>query len=127
VADLRTSKEIQMGFFKKIFGGGEKKPSEYVDKRGVYFYVRCDNCGTVVKLRADKEYDLERQDNGFVWHKTVVDNRCFHSMPTVVVLDANYEVVSTEISGGEYVTEQNFEAYLQEQASKAAADDSEEE
>jgi len=116
-----------MGFFKKIFGGGEKKPSEYVDKRGVYFYVRCDNCGTVVKLRADKEYDLERQDNGFVWHKTVVDNRCFQSMPTVVVLDANYEVVSTEISGGEYVTEQNFEAYLQEQASKAAADDSEEE
>ncbi|MEJ2753383.1 MAG: hypothetical protein P8169_12015 [Chloroflexota bacterium] len=116
-----------MGFFKKIFGGGEKKPSEYVDKRGVYFYVRCDNCGTVVKLRADKEYDLERHDNGFVWHKTIVDNRCFRSIPTVVVLDANYDVVSTEISGGEYVTEQDFEAYLQEQASKAAADDSEEE
>ncbi len=116
-----------MGFFKKLFGGGEKKPSEYVDTRGVYFYVRCDNCGTVIKLRADKEYDLERQSDGFVWHKTIVDNRCFRSIPTVVVMNSSYEVVSAEISGGEYVTEQDFEAYLQEQAIKAAEDESEEE
>jgi uncharacterized Zn finger protein len=101
-----------MGFLKKIFGGGEKKSAEYVDTRGVYFYVRCDNCGTIVKLRADKEYDLSRQDDGFVWHKTIVDNRCFRSIPTVVLLDGNYEVVSAEISGGKYVTEEEFNDFL---------------
>lgn len=116
-----------MGFLKKIFGGGGKKPSEYIDTRGVYFYVRCDNCGTVVKLRADKEYDLSRQDDGFVWHKTIVDSRCFRSMPTVVVLDSNYEVVSAEISGGEFVTEEDFVAYQEARERKAAEDESEEE
>jgi hypothetical protein len=109
-----------MGIFKKLFGGGEKKPSEYVDTRGLYFYVRCDNCGTVVKVRADKEHDLERLDEGTIWHKTIVDNRCFRAMPTVVVLDSNFEVVTAEISGGEYVTEEEFNAYLQARARSKA-------
>jgi hypothetical protein len=113
-----------MGFLKKIFGGGEKKPSEYVDTRGVYFYVRCDNCGTIVKLRADKEYDLERQGDGFVWHKTIVDNRCFRSIPTVVLLDDKYNVVSAEISGGEYVTEETYNQFLQAEARDMMEDSS---
>ena len=114
-----------MGFLKKIFGGGEKKPSEYVDTRGIYFYVRCDNCGTVTRVRADKEYDLIKQGNGYLWHKTIVDNRCFRSMPTVVVLDSDFEVVSAEISGGEYVTEEDFEAYYQDKVSTATEDEPE--
>jgi uncharacterized Zn finger protein len=116
-----------MGFLKKIFGGGEKKTSEYVDTRGIYFYVRCDNCGTIVKVRADKEYDLSRQGDGFVWHKTIVDNRCFRSIPTVVVLDGSYNVVSAEISGGEYVTEAAYNEFLQAQESGVLEDASEEE
>lgn len=116
-----------MGFLKKIFGGGEKKSSEYVDTRGIYFYVRCDNCGTIVKLRADKEYDLSRQGDGFVWHKTIVDNRCFRSIPTVVVLDGSYNVVSVEISGGEYVTEEAYNEFLRAEVRGATEDDSEEE
>ena len=115
-----------MGFFKKLFGG-EKKSSKYVDTRGVYFYVCCDHCGTITRVRADKEYDLIREGNGFVWHKTIVDNRCFRSIPTVVVLDGNYNVVSAEISGGEYVTEESYNAYQQAQVSGVAEDDSEEE
>jgi hypothetical protein len=116
-----------MGFLKKLFGGGEKKPSEYVDTRGVYFYVRCDNCGTIVKVRADKEYDLAREGNGFTWHKTIVDNRCFRSMPTVVALNSNYEIENAEITGGEYVSEADYNAFLQAQVSNLTEDDSEEE
>lgn len=113
-----------MGFIKKLFGGGEKKPSEYVDTRGVYFYARCDNCGTIVKVRADKEYDLSRQEDGYIWHKTIVDSRCFRSIPTVVVLDSNYDVVNAEISGGEYVTEEEFNAFRQARVSGITVDDS---
>jgi hypothetical protein len=116
-----------MGFLKKIFGGGEKKPSEYVDTRGVYFYVRCDNCGTVTRVRADKEYDLVRQGDGYIWHKTIVDNRCFRSIPTVVVLDGNFEVVNAEISGGEYVTEEEFKAFYAAKVRAATEDESESE
>ncbi len=116
-----------MGFFKKLFGGGDKKSSEYVDTRGIYFYVRCDNCGTIVKVRADKEYDLSRQGDGYVWHKTIVDSRCFRSIPTVVVLSNDFEIVEAEISGGEYVTEADFLAFNQTQVRTVTEDESEEE
>lgn len=101
-----------MGFFKKLFGG-EKKSSKYVDTRGVYFYVSCDHCGTITRVRADKEYDLIREGNGFVWHKTIVDNRCFRPIATVVNLDGNYQVSSEEISGGVFVSEAEYSASLE--------------
>lgn len=116
-----------MGFLKKLFGGGEKKSGKYVDTRGVYFYVRCDNCGTVSRLRADKEYDLIREGDGFVWHKTIVDNRCFKPMPTVATLDNAYQIVSAEISGGEYVSEEDYNIWLQSKTKTADVGDATEE
>lgn len=100
-----------MGFLKKLFGGG-KGSEEYVDKRGVYFYVRCDNCGIITRIRADKEYDLTRVDNGYSWHKTIVDNRCFRPMPAVVQLDAGYQPSSMEISGGSFASEEEYSQFL---------------
>ncbi len=73
--------------------------------------MRCDRCGTAVRLRADKQYDLMNEDGGYVWHKTIVDNRCFRPMPTVVTLNAAYEVVNQEIEGGHYISEEEYEAY----------------
>ena len=107
-----------MGFLRKLFGG-EKKSGEYVDTQGVYFFVRCDNCGTITRLRADKQHDLLNQGDGFVWHKTIVDNRCFRPMPTVVTLDDKHQVINSEITGGEYVSEDDYKAWL-ESKSKAA-------
>jgi uncharacterized Zn finger protein len=103
-----NNKECFMGFFKKLFGGKAESSREYVDKDGVYFYVRCQNCGTVVRLRAAKQYDLENTGAGFTWHKTIVDNKCFRPMPAVVHLNRNYEVESAEIEGGEFVTEAEY-------------------
>lgn len=105
-----------MGFFKRIFGGkdeGEQSTSQAnADPEGVYFYVQCDRCGAVVRLRADKQYDLINEGNGYVWHKTIVDNRCFRPMPTVVHLNAAYEMVSHEITGGRYITREAYEEVL---------------
>ncbi|MDX1414777.1 MAG: hypothetical protein R3293_11350 [Candidatus Promineifilaceae bacterium] len=111
-----------MGFLKKLFGG-EKKSKEYIDTRGVYFYIRCDNCSTITRVRADKEYDLIRQGNGFAWHKTVVDNRCFRSMPTVVSLDNDYQVINAEISGGIYVSEEAYNSWLESRNNMAGVGD----
>ncbi|HMT21307.1 MAG TPA: hypothetical protein PKE20_08700 [Promineifilum sp.] len=105
-----------MGFFKKIFGGNEAKGqpsgSANADPQGVYFYVQCDRCGAVVRLRADKQYDLINEAGGYVWHKTIVDNRCFRPMPTVVHLNTAYEMTSQEITGGRYITREAYEEAL---------------
>lgn len=104
-----------MGFLKKLFGGDAKEsrpigtPS---DPQGVYFYVQCDRCGAPVRLRADKQHDLINEGDGYTWHKTIVDNRCFRPMLTIVHLNAAYEMVSHEISGGRYITRDEYEALL---------------
>lgn len=110
-----------MGFLKRLLGS-ENKDTPYVDKDGIYLYVLCDNCGTPVRVRADKQYDLITEDGGFSWHKTIVDNRCFRPMPTVVHFNPRYEVVSHEITGGHYITEEEYTAALESKA-KAAQND----
>ena len=104
-----------MGFLKKLFGGdGSKKGKKYVDDKGIYFFVRCDNCGSCVRLRADKQHDLLREGNGFTWHKTIVDSKCFRRIPTVVTLNSKYEMVGADIQGGEYISEEAYEEWLAE-------------
>lgn len=115
-----------MGFLKKWLGGGEeKKSAAYVDKTGLYFYFQCDNCGRRVKVRADKQHDLLSDGDGYVWHKTVVDSKCFRRMETVVYLDGGYNVVSYELSGGHFLTEAEYTAVEQAAAPPAATDEAE--
>lgn len=97
-----------MGFLRRLFGGDNKGAES--DTQGVYFYVQCNNCGARVRVRADKQYDLNRTDDGFIWHKTIVDSKCFRQIPTTVQLDRNYEVVKAEIDGGKYITREAYEA-----------------
>ena len=111
-----------MGFLKRLFGGGQQKSKKYVDKQGIYFHVQCDNCQSVVRVRADKQHDLQREGNGFAWHKTIVDSRCFRRMQTVVRLNSSYEVVDSELIGGHYISEDDYQRILAEQkAAKEAA------
>jgi len=104
-----------MGFLKKLFGGGDSK-KEYVDKQGLYFYVQCNNCKKAVRVRADKQYDLAVDGGGYTWHKTIVDNKCFRPMDTVVTMDRNYNVINAEIDNGSYLTEEEFHALEKEEA-----------
>jgi hypothetical protein len=103
--------EITMDFLKRLFGLGG--PKEYVDTQGLYFYFKCDNCGATVKVRADKQHDLNNDDGGYVWHKTIVDSRCFRRMQAVIYLDGSYNVTNYELTGGQLLSE---EAYLAEEA-----------
>ncbi|HID51857.1 MAG TPA: hypothetical protein EYP41_07470, partial [Anaerolineae bacterium] len=100
-----------MGFLQKLFGGGNQE-KEYVDKTGLYFYVQCDNCGTAVRVRADKQHDLLSESGGYVWHKTIVDSKCFRRIPVVVYLDRSYQMTSAEIEGGHFITEEAYNAFV---------------
>ena len=97
-----------MGFFKRLFGS-EKGEKPYVDERGIYFYAQCDKCDSLVKVRADKQYDLQKADGGYVWHKTIVDSKCFQRMQAVVHLDGSFQVTSQELSTGRFLTKDVYD------------------
>lgn len=102
-----------MSFLRRLFGGKAEEPAEYGDPQGIYLYAQCDRCGAVVKVRADKQHDLNPESGGYVWHKTIVDSKCFQRMTTVVHFDRSYSVRDAELEGGRYITREAYEAALE--------------
>ncbi len=99
-----------MSFLRKLFGGGESSRPGGADDEGFFLYVQCDQCGAKVRLRVHKQHELNYTDDGFVWVKTIIDNRCFRPMQTVVHFDRGYNMVSYELEGGRYISRDEFEA-----------------
>jgi hypothetical protein len=98
-----------MGFLKKIFGGGESRRQNSGDSDGFLVYVQCDNCDDKIRLRVHKQHELNRTDVGYVWHKTIIDNRCFQPIHTVVHFDTSYQMASSEIEGGHFISREAYE------------------
>lgn len=93
-----------MEFLKKLFGGDEP------EEEGFFVYVQCDRCGAKVRSRIHKEYDLVRSDDGYEWHKTIVDSKCFQRIPTVARFDQNFNLISADMEGGRFITKEEYEA-----------------
>ena len=66
----------------------------------------------IVRVRADRKHDFNQEDGQLVWHKVIVDNKCFQRITTVVYLDSNFNVLNAEIQGGQYVTPELYAATL---------------
>ena len=88
--------------------GGEGRPR---DPDGIYFYVRCGRCGQKLKIRADRHFDLRRDldEGGYVLRKEMMDGTCFSLMYATLRFDENRRLVSREIEGGEFITEEEYE------------------
>ena len=97
-----------MGFLKRLFGGEGSSKGKSSDSEGFFFYVQCDNCGKKVRLRILKQYELNYSGDGYVWHKTIVDSRCFREIPAVVQFDRNYNVTNADINGGRQISREEY-------------------
>jgi hypothetical protein len=98
-----------MKLLKRLRGlvGGEGRPR---DPDGIYFYVRCGRCGQKLKVRADRRFDLVRDldEGGYVLHKEMMDGTCFSLMYATVRFDEDKRIISREVEGGEFISEEEF-------------------
>ncbi|HIE37703.1 MAG TPA: hypothetical protein EYH30_11495 [Anaerolineales bacterium] len=80
------------------------------DPDGIYFYVRCGQCGQRLQIRASRRFDLMRdlERGGYMLRKEMMDGTCFSLMYATIRFDDAYRVVSREIEGGEFITEEEF-------------------
>lgn len=116
-----------MGVLKKITallsarggGGGGEAEEEYVHRE----YVRCSRCGEKIAVRVDlrneltPQYDVDEEDRegSYYWRKGIVGSgkkRCFQTIEVELFFDENRQLVSRSISGGEFITREEF--YAQE-------------
>jgi len=83
----------------------------------LWIYVACSRCGEAICVRADRRYDLasEMRDPGevgpaYTLHKDIVGARCFQRIAVDVEFDQRLQVVERRISGGRWLTEEEYRA-----------------
>ena len=100
-----------MRWLTRLFAG---RPRQARDAT-VWIHVRCHRCGEVIRVRADRRYDLvsEMRDPGepgpaYTLHKDIVGMRCFQRMAVDLAFDHHQQIISRQITGGELLTEAEY-------------------
>ncbi|MEA3460138.1 MAG: hypothetical protein U9R11_05655 [Chloroflexota bacterium] len=101
-----------MGFLKKVaslFSPGEGEAGV------LWVYVRCDKCGEKLKSRIDLQRDLtpsygEGEAAYFLRKVLIGSGRCFQPIEVRMTFDARRKLVSREITGGRFITKEEYEA-----------------
>jgi len=98
----------------KILAGGERE-----DADALWVYVRCGQCGeaigTRISLRNDLsiQYDQQSgQPRGYYVRKVLIGGkrRCYQPVEVRLTFDLNRHVVERQISGGEFITAEEYMA-----------------
>lgn len=115
-----------MGFLKRLFGGGGNQGSKD-DPDGLYYYFRSDRSGEVVQVRLHRFNDLSLMDDGKTYfsRKMVVGSKSYERMEAEFMFDGSRRLISCEVTGGELVEREDYDAYHAAQNSASAADDAE--
>ena len=105
-----------MGFLKKLFGGSAPQD------QGQYYYVRSHRTGEVIQVRIHPGNDLSYTDDfsGFFARKVVVGQKSFDRIEMELSFDKNRKLTDAQVTGGEMVDRNDYDAYLE---SQSAADE----
>ena len=105
-----------MGILRRIFGRPAGR--EEHDPNAIFLYVRCGKCGERIRLRVDKRHDLMPDygrgagdfPEGYILRRDIIGSNCFQMMQAELYLDRNYNISSQSITGGEFITREEYEA-----------------
>ena len=108
-----------MSFLKKLSSLFSPTPG---DSRNLWLFVKCENCGEVLKGRVDLHNDLSIQydesggGSSFFCRKVFVgSNRCYRPIEVQLTFDKNKRLMNEEVTGGKIVSEEEYLAANPEQ------------
>ena len=94
-----------------------KRPSRQDSATALWIYVACGRCGEVIRVRADRRYDLVsamrdpgESDPAYTLHKDIVGGRCFQRIAVDVAFDHRLQVTERHVSGGRWLSEEEYQA-----------------
>ncbi len=105
-----------MWFSKKPKGKGPL----YFEKDGIFMYTQS-KAGTLFRTILRKGYDFQSNyDEGpaIILDKELVGQRSDDLVVVHIELDENYNVISSEINGGKFLTPQEYEELLKKEEPK---------
>lgn len=98
-------------FASSLFGSGRGQADVHWE------YVRCSRCGEQIPVRVDLRHELTPRygegEGAYFVRKGVIGSggtRCFQTIEVRLTFDAQKRLVSREIAGGSFITQEEFEA-----------------
>ncbi|QTA38949.1 hypothetical protein JYK00_07700 [Thermosipho ferrireducens] len=90
----------------------------YKDKKNLVVYLRCNKCGEVFRSHLRKGYDFiinyENPDVPYRIEKLYVGSKCPNKIEIKAQFTGSYKPVSIEISGGKFITKEDYEKEVEE-------------
>lgn len=87
-------------------------PSAPAGDVGLYYYVQCNRCGEVIRVRINPMNDLSANDDSsalFV-RKVVVGTRCYNRIEVELTYNKDRKLIDSTVQGGKMVDEAAYEA-----------------
>lgn len=117
-----------MSFLGRLFGRSGRGASPESDQYASYYYLRCNKCGEVIRVRIDRRWDLEQEfdeggadaASGYAARKEVMGTKCFQMLRLTVQFDRGYHEADKQLSGGTFVGREEYEAAQAAQSAQAA-------
>lgn len=101
-----------MNFLKQLAEFFTAKPSPMGSDVGLYYYVKCNRCGEIIKVRINPMNDLSRSDddNKLFVRKVIVGRKCYSRIDAEFVYNNARKLINTDISGGEMADKRDYDA-----------------
>src|SRR5438094_4715101 len=82
------------------------------DDVGYYYYVRCNRCGEVIRVRINPMNDLSAPDDGegLFTRKVIVGQRCYNRIEAEFHYDSKRKLINSDITGGTLTDKEAYEA-----------------
>jgi len=96
-----------VSWLQRLFGGGgSSSDGGRAADGGVYFEVKCDACGEVIRARVSPTSELSQDEDGtYFVRKVVVGQKCFRSIEVLLrYKDLRGAEISREVHGGTSVS-----------------------
>ncbi|PIE32683.1 hypothetical protein CSA56_14440 [candidate division KSB3 bacterium] len=101
-----------MGFWKKLFSGGQTARKDETNE-AIFIYSQCDKCQEKFRNRIDKQYDLMATyaDEGPAYrsHKELIGGKCHNKLIVDLEFDQQKHLRSKNIQHGRFITREEFE------------------
>ena len=103
-----------MGFLKKL--SALFSPTVREEPGVTWLYVQCNRCGEKLRTRVNSHTELSPEfgdsdmASSFHCRKVLIgEKQCFQQIELVMRFDAKYHLVDKQISGGKFITREEYE------------------
>jgi len=101
-----------LDLLKRLFAGGRSAHDD-----ALIYYVKGYKCNAITRVRIDPRSELSRDDDDtFFVRKVVVDNQCYGKVEIELRFDGSYQEISRRITGGEFTSQEEWQAQQRRQA-----------